>query len=381
MVIVKLDMIQTLGLALGCLLIGYNLQKRVDWLKQWLIPAPLLGGVLYAIFSWVLRAAGIADIQLDTALQPYLFAGFFASIGLRAGRKMLAEGAPKVAVFMVITTALALVQKLAALGVGGLFGLSRPAITASSAVLMGGSALANNAVPVLTGQGLSNAQAIVAASATFGLLLGSFLGGPLLVALMGKQKLTPAAVKPVPAPLTPPNLIGHVFLFALCIGLGKWVSVWTGGVWIPAFAGAMLVGVALRNIEDVKPLFHMELPYINVLGNFALSCTLTMAFMGLKLHALAAISLPLLAVLLVQLLLPLAVGWWVVYPLLGRNWIAAMVAAGLPGFSVGVPANTMATLQCAQENHGALPMATLVVPTVGAWLITLVHPYIINLFM
>ena len=203
MAIIKLDLIQTLGLALGCLLVGYNLQERVGWFKRWLIPAPLLGGAIYAIISWTVRAVGIADIQIDTTLQPYFFAGFFASIGLRAGRKMLAEGSPKIAIFMVITTALALVQKLAALGVGGLFGLSRPAITASSAVLMGGTALANKAIPVLAGQGLGNAQAVVAASATFGLLLGSFLGGPLLVTLIGKQKLTPAAVKPAPAPLTP----------------------------------------------------------------------------------------------------------------------------------------------------------------------------------
>ncbi len=381
MAIVKLDMVQTLGLALGCLLVGYNIQKRVGWLRQWLIPAPLLGGLLYAVASLALRQAGLVDLQLDTALQPYFFAGFFASIGLRAGRKMLVDGAPKIAIFMMITTALALIQKLAALTVGGVLGLSRPAITASSAVLMGGTTFANKAVPALTGQGLGNAQAVVAASATFGLLLGSFLGGPLLVALMGKQKLSPTAAKPAPAALTPPSLIGHVFLFALCIGLGKWVSSLTGGVWIPAFAGAMLIGAVLRNIEDIKPLFHMELPHINTLGNFSLSCTLTMAFMGLKLQSLAVINAPLLIVLTMQLLLPVAVAWWLVYPLLGKNWLAAMVAAGLPGFSVGVPANTMATLQCAQENHGALPMVTLVVPTVGAWLITLVHPYLINLLM
>lgn len=381
MAVIKLDMIQTLGMALAFLLIGYALQKRVGWFKQWLIPAPLIGGVLYAVVSWALRSAGVADLQLDLALQPYFFAGFFTSIGLRAGRKMLAEGAPKIAVFMVITTALALLQKVAALAVGGLFGLSRPAITASSAVLMGGTALANKAIPVLAGQGLGNAQAVVAASATFGLLMGSILGGPLLVMLIGKQKLSPSAAKSASAPLTPPNLIGHVFLFALCIGLGKWVSVWTGGTWIPTFAGAMLVGAALRNLEDVKPLFHLEMPYVNTLGNFSLSCTLTMAFMGLKLQTLSTISLPLLAVLITQLLLPLLVAWWVVYPLMGRNFLSAMIAAGLPGFSVGVPADTMATLQCAQESHGALPMVTLVVPTVGAWLITLVHPYLINLFM
>lgn len=381
MAIVRLDIIQTLAVALGSLLVGYTLQQRNAPLRRWLIPAPVIGGVLYAVLAHVLRVAGIADVQLDTALQPYFFCAFFASIGLRASRKLLAETLPKVAVFAVITFFLAVLQKVIGLGFGRLLGLTRPAVTASTAVLMGNASGAARIMPVLAQQGLSAAPAIAAGAAAFGLLFGALLGGPLLVALVRRRGIQFPENRPAPAPLTPPKLIGHVFLFALCIGLGRLLSVWTGGFWIPPFAGALLVGAAIRNLEDIRPVFHMELPYVNTLGNFSLSCTLTMAFMGLKLPALAALSGPMLALLVAQLVLPSLVSLLIVFPLMGKDALAAMVAAGLPGFSVGVPADTMATLQCAQENYGAMPAVTFIVPVVGAWLITLVNPWLVQAFL
>lgn len=381
MQIIKLDLIQTLGVALGVLLAGYALQKRIAPLKRWFIPAPLIGGALYALLAFVLRALGAVDIQLDTTLQPYFFAGFFASIGLRASRKMLAEGLPKLALFGVVVFLLAALQKAIGLGVGALLGIERPAITAATAVLMGNVAGAGKIVPVLAEQGLANGAAISAGAAAFGLLFGALLGGPLLAILIRRNGIKFPENQAAPAPLTPPNLIAHTFLYALCIGLGKLLSVATGGTWMPMFAGALIVGAALRNIADARPLFKLELPYVNTLGNFSLSCTLTMAFMGLKIPALAALDLPLLALLLVQLALPVLVAMFVVYPLMGRSPLAAMIAAGLPGFSVGVPADTMSTLQCAQEVNGAMPMATFVVPVIGAWLVTLVNPWLTGLFM
>lgn len=381
MAILRLDIIQTLALALGALLIGYTLQRRVAPLGRWLIPAPLIGGVLYAAAAYALRAAGVVDIQLDTALQPYFFAGFFASIGLRASRKLLAETLPKVAIFAVITLSLAVIQKVIALGIGPLLGLTRPAVTAATAVLMGNAAGAARIMPALAQQGLPAAPAVATGAAAFGLLFGALLGGPLLVCLTRRRGVRFPENRSAPAPLTPPQLLGHVFLFALCIGLGKLLSIWTGGFWIPPFAGALIVGAIARNIEDLWPVFRMELPYVNTLGNFSLSCTLTMAFMGLKLPALAALSGPLLALLVIQLVVPVLVSLFIVFPLMGRNPLAAMVAAGLPGFSVGVPADTMATLQCAQESYGAMPAVTFIVPVVGAWLITLANPWLVQLFI
>lgn len=381
MTIIKLDLIQTLALALGALLGGYALQRRVSPLRQWLIPAPVIGGVLCALISTALRTAGVVDIQLDTALQPYFFSAFFVSIGLRAGRQLLVENLPKVGLFLAVTVALAALQKVVALGVGSLVGLSRPAITASSAVLMGGAPAVARVVPALVKQGLPNAQAVAGAAAAFGLLCGGLLGGPLLVNLTRKKGVKLPDGKPAPAPLTAGSLISHFFLFTAAIGLGKALSIVTGGFWISAAAGALIVGAIVRNVDDASHVFKVELPYVNTLGNFGLSCTLVMAFMGLKVQALAGISLPLLVLLLTQLALPLLVSLFVVFPLLGRTPLAAMVAAGLPGFSVGVPADTMATLQCAQENNAPMPAATFIVPVVGAWLITLVNPYLIQLFM
>ncbi len=371
-----LSPLQTLAVALLVLQLGYCLTKRVDLLRRYYIPAPVVGGLLFAAARYLLGSQGIVSVQLDATLQPIFFAGFFASIGFRASAKLLREGLPKVLLFLVVTVGVAFLQKLSGLLLGPLVGLSRTAGLLVGSGHMGGMALQPLAVPVLAGQGAASQLPLLGAVATLGLLLGGFLGGPLYALLTKGNRQRPAS-PPSPSPINPPALLSHLAAYLVVVTIGQ-LLVPKLMPYFPAFAGALAAASAWRIVDDLSGHPRLDLNYINTLGNISLSITLAIAFMNLDLSKLGVLTAGAWMLVFLQILLVLGISLFVVPALFGRDRMAALIAAGLPGFAIGMPPNTMATLQNIQEQNSPAPLVTFVVPVVGAWMITLINPLIFN---
>lgn len=373
---VQLNSVQTLAVALIALQFGYWLLKRSQLLRRYYLPAPVIGGLAVALLTFTLRGVTGCAVKFDPTLQPLFFAGFFASIGFRASVKLIRQGLPLIGLFLSVTVVLAATQKLLGLGLGQLLGLTPAAGLLLGSAHMGGAALQALATPVISTAGAGSNLPWLGAMSSLGLLLGGCLGGPLYARLTGHGRSQPTQ-PPVAAPLNPPALLKHLAAYLLVLAVGQLLAPRLSP-YLPAFAGALVAASLWRMADDAWQISQLDLSYINSLGNASLSICLALAFINLDLAKLAVLPPAAYLLMLVQVAMALLVAVFLVYRPLKRTPLAAMIAAGLPGFALGLPPDTMATLQNIQEQNGPAPLVTFVVPVVGAWLITFINPWLFN---
>ncbi len=409
---VQLDFVGTLAAAGLVLFAGYAIQRRVWILSRYNIPAPVIGGLLVAVSLTALRIAGQEAIRFDTTLQPPLMIAFFTSIGFGASVPLLRAGGPAVAVFLALSTAVAVLQNLAgalvaaALGVPPLLG-----VLAGSVTLTGGPATGLAFAPLFEQAGVTGAASLAVAAAMVGIVCGGIVGGPIGTRLIERAGLRPAPRRktgPLPPPDVPAGdlvlsrepadplppaaagddpgahaiLKGVVSLLA-AMAVGSWISAgFTAlGVTLPAYIGAMLAAAALRNLDDVSGWIRLPHRLLDDLGNAALALFIAMALMTLKLWEIANLALPLAVILLVQVTLVALVSLYLVARLMGRDYDAAVMASGFVGFMLGTTANAMANMGVLVEKYGPAPRAYLVVPMVGAFFIDFTNAIIITAFL
>lgn len=365
--------IQSIAIILGFLLVGYTLQKNIPALKSNFIPAPFIGGLVCGVL--MLALAPYLAIQLDTSLMVVFVAGFFASVGLRSNKTVISQGFGKQMLFLAIVVALAVLQNVVSIGLAAAFGLGREgALLHGSLVFMGDAGLGS----LYKGLGGANLPLLGGVSA-LAVILGTLLGGQVFKLLQSKVDLT-STVRPPAAPFGPMELLKYLFIFGLTVGLG-FLPMQNGlGKWITPIGGAFLFGVIIRLVLDKTKWFELQVPHVNLIGNFSLSLFLTFVFATLKWDTLVKLAASSIAITIAQAALVFVVALFIVLKLYGNNALAVYIATGLPGFALGVPASTMSTLQCVTENMGAIPMVLFVVPPVGAWLIGVLNPYIIQIF-
>ena len=364
--------IQSIAIILGSLLIGYTLQKRVPGLKVNFVPAPFIGGLICGLL--MLTLAPYIALQLDTSLMVVFVAGFFASVGLRSNKTVVSQGFGKQMLFLVIVIGLAVLQNIVSIGLAASLGLGREgALLHGSLAFMGDAGLA----PLYKELGGANTPLLGGVSA-LAIVLGTLLGGQVFKRLQSKVDLT-TTVRPPAAPFGPMELLKYLFIFGLTIGLG-FLPMQNGlGKWITPIGGSFLFGVIIRLVLDKTKWFELQVPHVNLIGNFSLSLFLTFVFATLKWDTLVNLTASSVLITLVQVGIVFLTAAYVIPKLYGNNALAAYIATGLPGFALGIPASTMSTLQCVAENMGAIPMVLFVVPPVGAWLIAVLNPYIIQL--
>ena len=397
-------MIQTVALAAVVLFAGYGIRRRVRTLDRFNIPAPVVGGFLFAAAALALRQAGILAFQFDTALQAPLMVAFFTTIGLGASVGLLRLGGPQVLLFWGLASALAVVQNgvgvalARLLGVDPLLGLITGAIT-----LTGGHGTGAAFGKLLEEQyAFAGGVTLSMAAATFGLVSGGLLGGPVGTGLIRRFGLTPApAAAPAPPaalahaaldeeidtepagePPTAYTLLKTLTIILVAMWAGSLVSAWLGRyVTLPAYIGAMLCAALLRNLADGTRLVRIEQRTVDDLGTIALSLFLSMALMSLKLWELLDLALPMLVILTVQVVVMAAFATFVTFRLMGRDYDAAIMAAGHCGFGLGSTSNAVANMTAPVERFGAAPRAFLVVPMVGAFFIDFTNSLVITAFI
>ena len=408
---IHLDFVGTLAAAGLILFAGYAIQRRVSVLSRHNIPAPVIGGLLVAVSLTALRAAGHEAVRFDTLLQAPLMIAFFTSIGFGASVPLLRAGGPAVAVFLALSTAVAVLQNLVGAGVAAALGVPPLlGVLAGSVTLAGGPATGLAFAPLFEAAGVTGAASLAVAAAMVGIVAGGIVGGPIGTRLIERAGLRPAArasaplpppdttagdlvlsrepADPTPAPAAADDPGAHAILKGVvsllaAMAVGSWISAgFTAlGVTLPAYIGAMLAAAALRNLDDVSGWIRLPHRLLDDLGNAALALFIAMALMTLKLWEIANLALPLAVILLVQVTLVALVALYLVARVMGRDYDAAVMSSGFVGFMLGTTANAMANMGVLVEKYGPAPRAYLVVPMVGAFFIDFTNAIIITAFL
>ena len=393
---ISLDMYQTLGMAVAVLFLGAFLKKRIKFLETFCIPSPVVGGLIFAIVSCILYATGRLKISFDETLKNVCMVIFFTSVGFQANLKVLKSGGLSLVVFLVCVIVLIISQNLVSVGLAKLVGVS-PLIGLStgSIPMVGGHGTAGAFGPVLEDLGISGASTLCTAAATFGLVARSLMGGPIGRRLILKHDLLKTAVMEDDATLVEDEkkhkrsvsmYAPATYQIAIAMGLGTIVS-WAlskTGMTFPIYIGAMIVAAAMRNISEHTNLFTVNMGEINDIGGICLSLFLGIAMITLKLWQLASLALPLLILLAGQVALMFVFTYFVLFNVMGRNYDAAVLAAGTCGFGMGATPNAMANMQALTEKYVPSVKAYLLVPIIGSmfadFLNSLTITFFINLF-
>ncbi len=389
MKIIELDLYQATAVAALVLLLGRVLVSKIAILRKYCIPAPVVGGFIYAILHTILRGMGILEIQGDMTLQSVFMTAFFCSVGFTASFRMLKKGGVQTVIFLGLAAAMVVLQNVLGAGLAGVFGLDpRLGLATGSIPMVGGHGTAGSFGPLLEGLGVANANVVAIASATYGLVAGCVIGGPIASSKIRKFKLGSAAsgnsteeVAEEEAKLSSPLILDGLLYLIVAIGFGTLVSAVLGKfMTFPSYIGAMLVGAIIRNVADVQ---GKEIPMeeISSLGGAALSVFLGMAMIGMKLWQLAELAVPLVVMLLAQTILMFVYANFVVFNVLGKSYDAAVMTSGFCGFGMGATPNAMANMQAITSQHGPAPTAYMVVPLVGSLFIDFVNASILTGFI
>lgn len=259
---IHLDMYQTLALAVLVLLLGSFLKKKINFLERFCIPSPVIGGLLFAIMTCICYSTHIAEFSFDDTLREVCMVFFFTSVGFQANLKVLKSGGKSLIVFLALVIFLIVLQNLTAVGLSKLLGLD-PLIgmCTGSIPMVGGHGTAGAFGPVLEDFNIAGATTICTAAATFGLIFGSLIGGPLGKRLIEKKKLLSTISHEDDSLLVEDEkkherhtnmYAAAVFQLILAIGLGTIFSMFLTktGLTFPIYIGAMLAAALMRNISE-----------------------------------------------------------------------------------------------------------------------------------
>lgn len=386
-------MYQTLAFAVGVLFIGGFLKKKISILEKFCIPAPVIGGLIFALVSCLLYVFGIVEFNFDETLKNVCMVMFFTSVGFQPNLKVLRAGGLSLVIFLACLFVLIVVQNLAAVGLSQVLDIS-PLIgmCTGSIPMVGGHGTSGAFGPVLEDFGVEGATTFCTAAATFGLIIGSLMGGPVARRLIVKHDLMKNAVSEDATILAEEEQKHHrsvsmyapaAYQIAIAMGLGTVVS-WAlslTGMTFPVYIGSMIVAAFMRNIDEYTGSFHIHMGEINDIGGICLSLFLGIAMITLKLWQLAELALPLVVLLVAQVIIMALFSYFVVFNVMGRDYDAAVLSAGVCGFGMGATPNAMANMQAITEKFAPSVKAYLLVPIVGSMFADFINSLVITFFI
>ena len=394
MITIEINKYLTLAIAVGVLMLGQFLRKRIRFLETFCIPAPVVGGLVVAIISCILYVMGVVEFIYDDTFREICMVFFFTSVGFQANLAVLKEGGKDLIIFLVQVILLIVLQNVLAVGVSRVLGVN-PLIglCTGSVPMVGGHGTAGAFGPVIEDFGIQGATTIATAAATFGLIAGSLIGGPLGNSLIKKYDLLKTAKSADDVEIFDEDEEQHVrhfdndapAVFELCVtvGLGTLISalLTKTGMTFPVYIGAMIVAAVIRNIGESTGKIKVYMGEINDLGGICLSLFLGIAMITLKIWQLAALALPLVILLLVQLAFMYLFARFVIFRFMGRDYDAAVITAGTCGFGMGATPNAMANMQAICDKYVPSIKAYLLIPIVGSLFADFINSLVITFFI
>ncbi|VFR18350.1 Sodium/glutamate symport protein [plant metagenome] len=394
MITLQLDIAETVGVAALVLVAGQFVRRRVSVLSRYFIPGPVVGGLIFSLLALLGQQSGLFTVQFDDQIRAFLLLVFFTTIGFSASFELLKKGGVAVTIFLLAAIGLVVLQNgvgmglASALGIHPLLGLA-----AGSIALTGGHGTAAAFGPLMEQAGATGAFPAAVAAATWGLVAGCAIGGPLGTLLLRQHGLKGPQGSAAEAPArtvveddgdahTSRHAMTATILLAISMGVGTvLVDLLAGAsIVIPAYLGPMLVAALVRNLIDWR---GAKLPQreLDIVGAVSLSFFLAIALMSMKLWELADIAGPLLVILVIQTGVMALYAYFVTFRVMGKDYDAAVIAAGHCGFGMGATPNAMANMQAFTLVNGPSRKAFFVIPLVGSLFIDFFNATIITGFM
>jgi len=386
-----LDAMETLAAAIAVLFVGAAVQTRIGFLRNNNIPVPVVGGLIFAVLTTIAFLGFDIRFSFDMALKEPMMLAFFTTIGLGADFRLLARGGPRLLLFAGVCLAFLIVQDglgtMAAIGMDlhPLVGLLGGSITLSGGHGTG-AAYAEQFADV---QNIAGVMELAMACATFGLILGGLIGGPVAGRLIRVHGLGAASTHDDPVgsdqddqygPIDSGTLLWALFAILLClIGGLALANLLSGAAFtLPGFIWCLMIGVILRNLEHLVPQVAVHRPTVDMLGSISLSIFLAMALMSLRLWELLSLAGPLLVILIIQTTGMVLFATFVTFRFMGGNYDAAIIAGGHCGFGMGATPTAVANMEALTRGYGPSPEAFLVVPLMGAFFIDFLNALVIQ---
>lgn len=390
---IEFNMYQTLAVAVVMLYVGTLLKRQIQFLETFCIPSPVVGGLLFAIISCILYTSGIVGFSFDETLKNVCMVAFFTSVGFQANVKILKSGGVPLLIFLGCVCALIICQNVLAVALSNVLDISPfIGLCTGSISMVGGHGTAGAFGPVLEDLGLVGATTLCTAAATFGLVAGSLMGGPLGRRLILGKDLLKTAIKADETPLVEEEkkhersvsmYAPAAYQLAIAMGAGTVVSMLLSktGMTFPVYIGAMIVAAIMRNWSEFTGQFKVHIGEINDIGGICLSIFLGIAMITLKLWQLAQLALPLVVLLVGQTTLMFLFAYFIIFNVLGRDYDAAILSAGSCGFGMGATPNAMANMQVLTSKFAPSVKAYILVPIVGSMFADFINSLTITFFI
>ncbi|HBJ2602829.1 TPA: sodium/glutamate symporter [Clostridium botulinum] len=387
----ELDMIQTTTLAILFYYIGIFIKSKVSILEKFCIPAPVVGGLIFAILNLIFTESGFISISLDTTLQKPFMLAFFTTIGFGASFKMIKQGGLHVIMFFIAALLLVISQDVLGvvmakfIGEDPLLGLIVGSVT-----MTGGHGTGATFGALFESEyGLVGASTTAMAAATFGLVCGSLIGGPIAKNLISKNNLKNSSDEFFEAnsddceEVSYKTLFNTFSLIFISMGLGSILEMlFTNlGIVLPSYVDAMIVAAIILNIGEQTNKWKINSKCVDIIGNMSLNVFLSMALIGLKLWELKSTAGPLLILLIGQAVLMFIFAYFITFRLMGKDYDAAVMSSGHCGFGMGATPNGIANMEAITSKYGASPKVFFILPVVGAFLIDFSNSLVITLFV
>ena len=398
--VLRIDQFLTVTLGIIVLFVGKRLGDAVAFLREFSIPEPVTGGLLFSVLFGIVYAVSGVAVEFELAARDVLLVYFFTTIGINASVKDLLAGGKPLVILLVITITYMFVQNLTGISVAALFDLpSAVGLLGGTMSLIGGHGTAIAWAPrVAEDYGVSNAMEIGIAVATFGLILASLMGGPIAKLLITRHKLAPDKVEPLDvgasgeqreAGIGSLDFLDAILAIHICGILGILLNEGLEelGVKLPLFVTALFAGILITNlIPNSFPRFSgrrwpARTPAMALIADIALGTFLAMSLMSMQLWTLIDLAGPIFTILAVQFAIAVAINIFVVFPAMGRNYDAAVVCSGFGGISLGATPTAMANMSAVTQRYGASHLAFIIVPLVAAFFIDLVNALLIPFFL
>ena len=407
--IVSLDMLQSAGVGALALVAGMILTRRIGFLQKFCIPSPVSGGLIFSIITLLIYSLIDIELEFDTTLQNFFMLAFYTSVGFQSDPKVLKKGGRPLVVMLILLVFMMSLQNFVPVCIAKAFGVNPLlGMAAGSISMAGGHGTAGGFSPLLVDMGFKSALTASMACATFGLISGSMLGGPLATALI-RHRLKGCTMQP--SEDFDPAMAGiesdeaspkgreqrmssseiefqryarATYAILIVMALGVVVSDFLSktGITFPTYFGALLTAACVRIIMDATPCKrYLEMEKIVSVGNISLSVFLGMAMVSLKLWELQSLALPLVVMLFSQVIIMALFVWFLAFPMLGKNYDSAVLCAGMCGFGLGATPNAMANMSAVCFKYYYTVKPFLIVPIVGAMFVDMLNTGVITAFL
>ncbi|QHU99340.1 sodium/glutamate symporter [Synechocystis sp. CACIAM 05] len=395
---IQFNIRQTIIVAILVLYIGKYLTKKIKFLQSFNIPDAVSGGVLASLFFGLIYGIFRTEVAFNFPIRDAFLIIFFTCIGLSSKLKVLLQGGKPLLILLATAVSFLVIQNFVGVGMASLLGQALPVgLLSGSISLSGGHGTAIAWSPVFyDNHAIRNASEIAIACATFGLVFGGIVGGPIAKFLIIRNKLEPDCdTKDLTIGIRRDQdnvqidyntMLHTILVIGVTIGLGYEINdlVARLGLMLPAFVSCLLAGIVLTNTIPLafkKFPWPAETPSLALISDVSLGLFLAISLMSLQLWTLADIGGVIALILLVQFMATVLYSIAVIFPLMGKDYNAAVVCSGYSGLTLGATPTAIANMTAVTEKFGAAPQAFIVVPLVGAFFIDIANAFVIQQFL